>query len=301
MQSTKRWKQLFSRCCNKTPLHIDSSLLPLGRPAGQFVLLLTTKLRMFTLPQLALVAHQAPPHLLASVRGGTVGATMTTTSGKMETLKSLAPTATTWCSSLKMSTLCILHIKVWFRQVQMYSQHKLFYMKLTAINIILFNNFSSDKIDISHCSSWYWVEDVRACRRVPGIQVWCLPAALWGWALWAGLPATPWPRRHPILFVQVSLTFLLHDTAQLMAHCISLCCRVGQRWYVNNEIGATFSYLKADEGSSSQTTPPVKGWQYYNGSKWQADPEMECGNPLFLALWFPWNCPVQPIFHNRWI
>ena len=42
--------------------------------------------------------------------------------------------------------------------------------------------------------------------------------------------------------------------------------------------------LKADATSSSQTTPPLKGWQYWDGSKWNDDPEMECGKPSLPCM-----------------
>ena len=64
-----------------------------------------------------------------------------------------------------------------------------------------------------------------------------------------------------------------------------LCCRVGQSWYVSEEIGLLGGYatfLKADAGNSSQTTPPLKGWQFKEigrTTKWIDDPDMECGKP----------------------
>ena len=62
------------------------------------------------------------------------------------------------------------------------------------------------------------------------------------------------------------------------------CGRVGQRWYVSDEIGSTASFMKADAGSMSQTTPPLKGWRYADGSKWNDDPEMECGKPSLPCM-----------------
>jgi len=55
--------------------------------------------------------------------------------------------------------------------------------------------------------------------------------------------------------------------------------RVDQRWYVSDIFGERTGYLRADAGNSSQTTPPLKGWQYVDGGNWNDDPELECGKP----------------------
>ena len=53
---------------------------------------------------------------------------------------------------------------------------------------------------------------------------------------------------------------------------------------MSDEIGSTSAYMKADAGSSTQTTPPLKGWRYWDGSKWNDDPEMECGKPSLPCM-----------------
>ena len=53
---------------------------------------------------------------------------------------------------------------------------------------------------------------------------------------------------------------------------------------MSREIGSTTSGFKADAGSSSQKTPPLKGWQYYDGSKWNDDPDMECDKPSLPCM-----------------
>merc|ERR550517_529357 len=55
--------------------------------------------------------------------------------------------------------------------------------------------------------------------------------------------------------------------------------RVDQRWYVSDIFGERTGYLRADAGNWSQTTPPLKGWQYVDGGVWNDDPELECGKP----------------------
>ena len=60
--------------------------------------------------------------------------------------------------------------------------------------------------------------------------------------------------------------------------------RIRQSWFVSSEIGSTNADLYASAESSSQTTPPLKGWRYWANSKWNDDPEMECGKPLLPCL-----------------
>jgi len=63
--------------------------------------------------------------------------------------------------------------------------------------------------------------------------------------------------------------------------------RVGQSWHVSREIGLLdWTFLKADAGSSSQTTPPLKGWQFreVGTTTWNDDPDMECGKPQLPCM-----------------
>merc|ERR1712037_160600 len=51
--------------------------------------------------------------------------------------------------------------------------------------------------------------------------------------------------------------------------------RAGDFWYVNNELGQETGCLKANVVTEEdKRMPPVKGWTYYDGSKYQSDPTL---------------------------
>ena len=72
---------------------------------------------------------------------------------------------------------------------------------------------------------------------------------------------------------------------RFISNSIGYCFRVGQTWYVNDIIGEKSGWMKATAGSSSQTSPPLKGWRYggTNGN-WVDDPDMECGKPSLPCM-----------------
>ena len=43
-------------------------------------------------------------------------------------------------------------------------------------------------------------------------------------------------------------------------------------------------HLRAKADSSSDPFPPLKGWQFWDGSKYQDDPKMEHGEPSLPCM-----------------
>ena len=65
---------------------------------------------------------------------------------------------------------------------------------------------------------------------------------------------------------------------------LSLLIRAGDFWWVNDEVGEDNGFLKAKVVSKEdQMMPPVKGWTYYDGSKYVSDPTMVCSSDLSPA------------------
>ena len=70
---------------------------------------------------------------------------------------------------------------------------------------------------------------------------------------------------------------------------LSLLLRAGDFWYVSNELGKKGGWLRAKvETEEDKKMPPVQGWQYSDGSKWQSDPTFEASRqvskPCFKVL-----------------
>ena len=62
---------------------------------------------------------------------------------------------------------------------------------------------------------------------------------------------------------------------------LSLLLRAGDFWRVSDELGKDISWLKAKvETEEDKKMPPVQGWQYYDGSKWQSDPTLEASRQV---------------------
>ena len=70
-----------------------------------------------------------------------------------------------------------------------------------------------------------------------------------------------------------------------MTHTVlSLLIRAGDFWMVNAEVGEKTGWLKAQVvRKEDQMRPPVKGWTYYDGSKYVSDPTMVCSSDLSPA------------------
>ena len=73
---------------------------------------------------------------------------------------------------------------------------------------------------------------------------------------------------------------------------LSLFIRVGDYWWVNNEVGKVGGWLKAKVGEADKLLPPVNGWEYYAGVggnnyvvgyKYQSDPTMVCSRQVSPA------------------
>ena len=58
--------------------------------------------------------------------------------------------------------------------------------------------------------------------------------------------------------------------------------------------------MYTDAGSLSQTTPPLKGWRYYDNSKYNDDPEMECGKPSLPCMAVTVELSGKKILHFRY-
>ena len=62
---------------------------------------------------------------------------------------------------------------------------------------------------------------------------------------------------------------------------LSLLLRAGDFWRVSSELGKEIGWLKAKvETEEDKKMPPVQGWQYYDGSKWQSDPTLEASRQV---------------------
>ena len=62
---------------------------------------------------------------------------------------------------------------------------------------------------------------------------------------------------------------------------LSLLIRAGDSWYVNDEVGEEAGWLEAEVVSEEdKLIPPLKGWQYYDGSEWESDPTLECSREV---------------------
>ena len=65
---------------------------------------------------------------------------------------------------------------------------------------------------------------------------------------------------------------------------LSLLIRAGDFWRVSDEVGKEDGWLKAKVVSKEdQMMPPVKGWTYYDDSKYVSDPTMVCSSDLSPA------------------
>ena len=57
---------------------------------------------------------------------------------------------------------------------------------------------------------------------------------------------------------------------------LSLLLRAGDFWYLSEELGKEAGWLRAKvKTEEDKKMPPVQGWQYWDGSKWQSDPTLE--------------------------
>ena len=62
---------------------------------------------------------------------------------------------------------------------------------------------------------------------------------------------------------------------------LSLLLRAGDFWFVSDELGEEEGWLKAKvETEEDKKMPPVQGWQYWDGSKWQSDPTLEASRQV---------------------
>ena len=62
---------------------------------------------------------------------------------------------------------------------------------------------------------------------------------------------------------------------------LSLLLRAGDFWWVSDELGKESGWLRAKvETEEDKKMPPVQGWQYYDGSKWQSDPTLEASRQV---------------------
>ena len=73
--------------------------------------------------------------------------------------------------------------------------------------------------------------------------------------------------------------------AMLCTHSgsLSLFIRAGNFWYVSDQLGEEAGFLRAKVGEADQLLPPVKGWEFYGGGKWDSDPTLECSRELSPA------------------
>ena len=62
---------------------------------------------------------------------------------------------------------------------------------------------------------------------------------------------------------------------------LSLLIRVGDFWRVSSEVGKKWGWLEAKVATEEdKLRPPVKGWTYWDGKKWESDPTLECSREV---------------------
>ena len=49
---------------------------------------------------------------------------------------------------------------------------------------------------------------------------------------------------------------------------ISSFIRVGNHWWVSDQLGKEGGYMRAEVGEADQRLPPLKGWEVYKPGKW---------------------------------
>ena len=69
----------------------------------------------------------------------------------------------------------------------------------------------------------------------------------------------------------------------MLLTALSLFIRSGDYWWVSDEVGKEAGFLRAKVGEADQLLPPVKGWEFWDGGKWDSDPTLECSGKLSPA------------------
>ena len=64
---------------------------------------------------------------------------------------------------------------------------------------------------------------------------------------------------------------------------LSLLIRSGDYWRVSTVVGKKGGFLRAKVDEADQLLPPVKGWEFWDGGKWDSDPTMECSREVSPA------------------
>ena len=60
----------------------------------------------------------------------------------------------------------------------------------------------------------------------------------------------------------------------------SLFIRAGKFWFVYTEVGKETGFLVCSVKEEDGLTPPLHGWQYWDGDKWESDPTMVCSREV---------------------
>ena len=60
----------------------------------------------------------------------------------------------------------------------------------------------------------------------------------------------------------------------------SLFIRAGKFWFVYTEVGKETGFLACSVKEEDQLTPPLHGWQYWDGGKWESDPMLVCNREV---------------------
>ena len=64
----------------------------------------------------------------------------------------------------------------------------------------------------------------------------------------------------------------------------SLFIRAGEFWWVNDEVGKKTGWMKSKGvWEEDRLTPPLHGWQYWDGNKMQSDQTLECSREVSLV------------------
>ena len=62
---------------------------------------------------------------------------------------------------------------------------------------------------------------------------------------------------------------------------MQLIIRADGFWWVWEKVGERTGYMRTRVAfKADQMQPPVKGWEFWDGDKWQSDPLMECSREV---------------------
>ena len=74
---------------------------------------------------------------------------------------------------------------------------------------------------------------------------------------------------------------ILHECSLVTLTLNSLFIRAGEFWRVSTEMGKEAGWLRSKvEREEDQLTPPLHGWQYWDGRRFESDPTLVCSREV---------------------